>query len=104
MNSAAVLAIVSDFQERLLDSPSRGQCRAAGHDELRGASNIPKEALWCMDVSGMHQVRPSAALSAPRRAMSVNGLNRHSTAPAASTLWRSASSLSAVMKIIGVSG
>jgi hypothetical protein len=36
MNSAAVLAIVSDFRERLLDSPSRGQCRAAGRDEPRG--------------------------------------------------------------------
>jgi hypothetical protein len=43
MNSAAALAIVSDFRERLLDSPSHGQCRAAGRDELRGASDIPKE-------------------------------------------------------------
>ena len=63
----------------------------------------PERVRWFMNIPGMHQVGPSAALSALRRAMSVNGLNRHATAPAASTLWRSASSLSAVMKIIGVS-
>lgn len=43
MDSAAVLEIVSDFRERLWDSPSRGQCKVAGRDGLRGASDIPKE-------------------------------------------------------------
>jgi hypothetical protein len=44
MNSAAVLAIVSNFPEWLLDNPSRGECKVAGRDELRGPSDIPEEA------------------------------------------------------------
>ena len=50
MNSAAVLRIVSDFRERLLDSSYLGQCKVVGRDELRGASDIPKE----LDSSTVH--------------------------------------------------
>src|SRR4029450_10990446 len=44
----------------------------------------------------------SAALSASRRAVSLNGLNRHSTAPFASTRLRIVLSPLAVMKTIGI--
>ena len=47
--------------------------------------------------------RRSAALSASSRAVSLNGLNRHSTAPCSSRRGRTVSSPCAVMKTIGIS-
>jgi hypothetical protein len=48
------------------------------------------------------QLTRSAASSARSRAVSLNGLNRHSTAPCSSTRRRTLSSARAVMKTIGI--
>jgi hypothetical protein len=49
------------------------------------------------------QFTRSAALSASSRAVSLNGLNRHSTAPSSSSRGRTVLSVLAVMKMIGIS-
>jgi hypothetical protein len=74
--------------------------------EVHHAGSVLSRRVLCnssrADRCHAHLIR-SATWSASSRAVSLNGLNRHSTAPCASTRERTVLSPLAVMKTIGIS-
>src|ERR1700733_14540925 len=61
--------------------------------------------ILCLTIKGVRKFhfRCSAELTASSRTVSLNGLNRHSTAPRSSSRVRTVLSVLAVMKMIGIS-
>ena len=74
---------------------------------MAGSENDPTGITlvfaWEYRLGNKAHLTFSADWSASNRAVSLNGLNRHSTAPCPSSWARTVSSLLAVMKTIGIS-